>query len=88
MRELCFQVFQLPHELVVFVVGNDGSVENVIPVVVVVDLFPELIDSLFGLRFVHLETFCHRDLRERRLWPRLNIRSYRFLMDNFFGAVI
>jgi hypothetical protein len=52
-RELPFQAFQLPHELIVFEVGDDRVVENVIPVIVVVNLFPKLIDSLFRLRFVH-----------------------------------
>jgi hypothetical protein len=47
--KLLLEPTQLPHELVVLGVGDLGIVEDVVPVVVVVDEVAELLDPTLGL---------------------------------------
>ena len=53
--KLLLEIFQLAHKPVIFGVGNNRIVEDVIAVVVEVDLFPEVGDFVFRLGFVHIK---------------------------------
>ena len=53
-RVLLLQVLQFPEQPVVFGIGNDGGVEDVIAVIMVIDGVPEFVDAgcrLFAFGF-------------------------------------